>query len=81
MLYNHRNAAGATVIDCQTGERIGRVVNVDTDAAVVRCTHEPLRLTHDGGVLLRELVFDAVHAVFGDNSPTPRLFLCHGRRQ
>ena len=78
MIYTHKNAMGAEVVDIEGRERIKQVAHVDTDSGEVRCYRSPLRLCVDGEADAFTVRFQSIHPIRG-TSPIPVAFHCYGR--
>ncbi|MDR2326451.1 MAG: hypothetical protein LBE51_13740 [Acidovorax sp.] len=80
MLYTHHNAAGATVHDVDTRERLSRVMEIDTKNGWVKVGYSPHRISPDGkGVLTRRIRFRSIYPIFAGQG-VPVMFHCYGRR-
>lgn len=78
MLYNHENAAGATVVDMDSGKVLSKVLEVNTRAGWVKAHHYPLRLDAQGRVAGERIRFGSIYAIQGLES-MPCLFHCYER--
>lgn len=80
MLYNHENAAGAMVVDMDSGKVLSKVLEVNTRAGWVKVYHKPLRLDAQGRVAGKRIRFDSIYAIQGLETLLC-LFHCYGRLQ
>ncbi|WP_343739654.1 hypothetical protein [Delftia tsuruhatensis] len=79
MLYSHKNAAGATVVDMDSGKVLSKVLEVNTRAGWVK-VHPTLRLDAQGRAVGERIRFGSIYAIQGLES-MPCLFHCYGREQ
>jgi hypothetical protein len=79
MIYNHRNAPGATVVDMADLSKMTMVRLVDTEAGEVECAYQPVRVNHRGEVDTFKVKFSAIHPISG-GARFPCLFHCYGRQ-
>jgi len=79
MLYNHENAAGATVVDMDSGKVLSKVLEVNTRAGWVKAHRNPLGLDAQGRVAGERIRFGSIYAIQGLES-MPCLFHCYGRQ-
>ena len=80
MLYNARNARGATVVDMDSGKVLTNVMEVNTRAGWIKVCHSPMRIDAKGRVIGERVRFGSVYAIHG-LEPQPCLFHCYGRLQ
>lgn len=63
MLYTNQNARGATVYEVESGERLERMIEMDTKNGWVKVAFNPSRLTPQGEVLKRCIRFRSVYPI------------------
>ena len=80
MIYNPGNVhPGTSVYDVDTKEKIGSVVEVDTESGELTCFHKPARLNPArDGLETFKIKFRQIYPIFG-GSARPCLFHCYGR--
>jgi hypothetical protein len=77
MIYNCKNAGGASVYDVETKERLDHVMSIDTDAGEVLRAEHPARVV--GGQLATfTQKFTTIYPIRGGGA-RPVLFHCYGR--
>lgn len=76
--FTAENAAGATVHDIDTKEKLPAVISVDIDSAEVKMAYQPLRLVGDELETFTRR-YAAIHPIYGGKR-APQLFHCYGRK-
>lgn len=79
MIYNAKNAAGATVFDIDSHTQLNHVLMVNTKTGAVVMARQPARVNHKGKIGRETITFRSIHPIQG-NEPYPVMFHCYGRQ-